>query len=49
MSFLKVILMNDWQRRRFSEMIVESLFNTVADKRLAIFGFSFKKNTADTR
>ena len=25
------------------------MFNTVAGKKIAIFGFSFKKNTADTR
>lgn len=29
--------------------IIESLFNTVSDKRIAIFGFAFKKNTGDTR
>lgn len=29
--------------------IIESLFNTVSDKRICIFGFAFKKNTGDTR
>lgn len=29
--------------------IIECLFNTVSDKRIAIFGFAFKKNTGDTR
>lgn len=29
--------------------IIESLFNTVSDKRISIFGFAFKKNTGDTR
>ena len=41
--------MNEWQRRRFADTVIENLFNTVADKRIAIFGFAFKKNTADTR
>jgi len=45
----QVILMNDWQRRRFVDNIIETMFNTVADKHLAVFGFSFKKNTGDTR
>lgn len=25
------------------------MFDTVSDKRIAVFGFAFKKNTADTR
>lgn len=45
----QVIDMNEYQKSRFSGKIVESLFNTVSDKRIAIFGFAFKKNTGDTR
>jgi len=45
----QVIRMNDWQKRRFSSAIVSSLFNTVSGKRIAIFGFAFKKDTNDTR
>ncbi|CBY24456.1 unnamed protein product [Oikopleura dioica] len=45
----QVILMNDYQRRRFASRIISSLFNTVADKKIAILGFAFKKNTGDTR
>ena len=41
--------MNNWQRRRFADKIVGELFNTVAGKKIAIFGFAFKKNTGDTR
>jgi UDPglucose 6-dehydrogenase len=41
--------MNNYQKRRFSGKIVRSLFNTVADKRIAVFGFAFKKDTNDTR
>ncbi|MBI5691737.1 MAG: nucleotide sugar dehydrogenase [Verrucomicrobia bacterium] len=44
-----VVKMNDWQKRRFAARIVRSLFNTVADKRIAVFGFAFKKDTNDTR
>lgn len=44
-----VVAMNDWQKRRFAARIVKSLFGTVADKRIAILGFAFKKDTNDTR
>ena len=41
--------MNEWQRRRFSDKIIAELFNTITEKKIAIFGFAFKKNTGDTR
>jgi UDPglucose 6-dehydrogenase len=41
--------MNDWQKHRFSGKIVSSLFNSVADKKIAVLGFAFKKDTNDTR
>ena len=41
--------MNDYQKRRFSHKIVKAMFNTVTDKKIAIFGFAFKKDTGDTR
>jgi UDPglucose 6-dehydrogenase len=44
-----VIKMNDYQKRRFAAKIVRSLFNTVADKKIAVLGFAFKKDTNDTR
>ena len=44
-----VVRMNDWQKSRFSARIVNTLFNTVAGKRIAIWGFAFKKDTNDTR
>lgn len=44
-----VIDLNDWQKQRFAERIVQTLFNTVAEKRIAVLGFAFKKNTDDTR
>ena len=45
----QVILMNDYQKRRFASRIIGALFNTVANKKIAILGFAFKKNTGDTR
>uniref|UniRef100_A0A2M4CTW7 UDP-glucose 6-dehydrogenase n=1 Tax=Anopheles darlingi TaxID=43151 RepID=A0A2M4CTW7_ANODA len=45
----QVIDMNDYQKTRFSQKIIECLFNTVTDKRISILGFAFKKNTGDTR
>ncbi|MEM6688326.1 MAG: UDP binding domain-containing protein, partial [Planctomycetota bacterium] len=45
----QVVTMNDYQKRRFSERIVRTMFNTVSDKRLGIWGFAFKKDTNDTR
>jgi UDPglucose 6-dehydrogenase len=44
-----VVKMNDYQKSRFSGRIVTALFNTVADKKIAILGFAFKKDTNDTR
>jgi UDPglucose 6-dehydrogenase len=45
----QVIDMNEYQKNRFSQKIIECLFNTVTDKTIAILGFAFKKNTGDTR
>ena len=44
-----VVAINDYQKHRFSAKLVRSLFNTVADKRIAVLGFAFKKDTNDTR
>ena len=45
----QVIQMNDWQKSRFSQKIVETLFNTVSGKKIGVLGFAFKKDTNDTR
>jgi len=45
----QVIQMNDWQKHRFAERVVRTLFNTVTGKRIAALGFAFKKDTNDTR
>ncbi len=35
--------MNEWQKRRFATKIISALFNTVTNKKIALFGFAFKK------
>jgi len=44
-----VVEINDWQKLRFTRRIVEALFNSIAEKRIAVLGFAFKKDTNDTR
>ena len=44
-----VVRMNDWQKRRFAARVVRALYNTAVDKRVAVLGFAFKKDTNDTR
>ena len=45
----QVIIMNDHQKKRFSSKIVQTLYNTVADKKITFLGWAFKKDTNDTR
>eukprot|EP00584_Thalassiosira_punctigera_P007567 CAMPEP_0172526050 /NCGR_PEP_ID=MMETSP1067-20121228/1056_1 /TAXON_ID=265564 ORGANISM="Thalassiosira punctigera, Strain Tpunct2005C2" /NCGR_SAMPLE_ID=MMETSP1067 /ASSEMBLY_ACC=CAM_ASM_000444 /LENGTH=454 /DNA_ID=CAMNT_0013309477 /DNA_START=152 /DNA_END=1516 /DNA_ORIENTATION=+ len=45
----QVIVMNNYQKKRFSEKMVSSMFNTVTGKKIAILGFAFKKDTGDVR
>jgi UDPglucose 6-dehydrogenase len=45
----QVIIMNDYQKRRFANKIIQTLFNTVSGKKIAILGWAFKKDTNDTR
>jgi UDPglucose 6-dehydrogenase len=45
----QVIKMNEYQEERFVRNMVSSMFNTVAGKRVALFGAAFKANTGDTR
>jgi len=45
----QVIVMNDWQKKRFAQNMVGSMFNTVSGKKIGILGFAFKKDTGDTR
>ena len=45
----QVIIMNDYQKRRFADKIITNLFNTVSGKKIAFLGWAFKKDTNDTR
>ena len=45
----QVVLMNEYQERRFAERVVKNMFNTISGKRIAVFGFAFKADTGDTR
>lgn len=45
----QVVKMNDFQKIRFAKKIVSKMFNSVSDKRIALLGFAFKKDTGDTR
>jgi UDPglucose 6-dehydrogenase len=45
----QVIIMNNYQRKRFAEMIQNSLNGVITNKKIAILGWAFKKNTNDTR
>ena len=44
-----VVRMNEYQQNRFVANILRAMFNTVVDKKIALFGFAFKANTGDTR
>ena len=44
-----VVNMNNYQRERFARHMVRTMFNTVSGKRIAMWGFAFKKDTNDTR
>ena len=45
----QVIKMNEYQMANFVSKMVAAMFNTVAGKRIALFGAAFKANTSDTR
>ena len=45
----QVIILNDYQKKRFTDRIVRCLFNTLNHKVITVLGFAFKKNTGDTR
>lgn len=45
----QVVIMNDYQKKRFSDKIVQTLYNTVSDKKVTFLGWAFKKDTNDTR
>jgi len=44
-----VVGINDYQKERFVLNMMSSMFNTLAGKKICLFGFAFKANTGDTR
>lgn len=44
-----VLKINEYQEARFVAKMVNAMFNTLAGKRIALFGAAFKANTNDTR
>jgi UDPglucose 6-dehydrogenase len=45
----QVVRMNEYQERRFVSNMLSAMFNTIAGKRIALFGAAFKARTSDTR
>lgn len=44
-----VVKINQYQQERFTVNMLTAMFNTLADKKICLFGFSFKADTGDTR
>ncbi len=44
-----VVRINEYQQSRFMSTMLAAMFNTLAGKRICLFGFAFKANTGDTR
>ncbi|MFH1629568.1 MAG: nucleotide sugar dehydrogenase [Pseudomonadota bacterium] len=44
-----VVRINDYQKERFMLNMLNVMFNTLANKRICLFGFAFKADTGDTR
>jgi UDPglucose 6-dehydrogenase len=44
-----VVRINEWQETRYVREVLSGMFNTVAGKKIAVFGFAFKANTGDIR
>ncbi len=40
-----VVKMNDYQKSRFARNMISSMFNTITNKKIVLFGFAFKKDT----
>ncbi|KAL0567988.1 UDP-glucose 6-dehydrogenase 5 [Marasmius crinis-equi] len=45
----QVVELNEYQKRRFAKRVVDTLFNTITGKKIAVLGFAFKADTGDTR
>ena len=44
-----VVRINDYQKERFILNMLNVMFNTLAGKKICLFGFAFKADTGDTR
>jgi UDPglucose 6-dehydrogenase len=44
-----VVRINEYQKQRFVFTILNAMFNTLAGKKICLFGFAFKADTGDTR
>ncbi|HEN21061.1 MAG TPA: nucleotide sugar dehydrogenase [Desulfobacteraceae bacterium] len=44
-----VVRINEYQKERFVLNMLSTMFNTLAGKKICLFGFAFKANTGDTR
>ena len=47
--WMGVIRMNEHQQERIVSRLFKEMFNTLANKKIALFGFAFKADTGDTR
>jgi len=45
----QVVDMNEYQKKTFAQQIIQTMFNTATNKKIAVFGFAFKKDTGDVR
>jgi UDPglucose 6-dehydrogenase len=45
----QVVRMNEYQQASFVSKMVTAMFNTIANKRVAVFGAAFKAHTSDIR
>jgi UDPglucose 6-dehydrogenase len=44
-----VVKINEYQKERFILKMLQVMFNTLAGKKICLFGFAFKADTGDTR
>ncbi|ABW67085.1 nucleotide sugar dehydrogenase [Desulfosudis oleivorans] len=44
-----VVRINEHQKERFVRRMLDAMFHSMADKRIALFGFAFKPDTGDIR